>query len=363
MSSTADARRAEPIRLRPTIRDIQLYKPGKRVVAAAGGPRIALVASNETAFEPLPGVVDAAQAVLPTCARYPDPFVAALTGAIAAHHGVAPERVLTGSGSMTLFHQAVLSTTAEGEEIVFAWPSFEGYPLLCAIAGARPVRVPLVDGRHDLEAMREAVTERTRLVFVCNPNNPTGTLLQDAELRAFVAGLPDDVLVVIDEAYLDFAGDGAPLGGMGLLEEHPNVVAMRTFSKAYGLAGLRVGYCVAHPEVIDGIRRSHLPFNVNAVAQAAAVASLGAQVALRHRLAEVAREREQLIGAARDAGYPVAPSFGNFVWLAVGEQAADLAARLETHGVIARALPPFGVRITIGTPEDNEQVAAALRAV
>ncbi len=347
------------VRMRPSIATIQPYKPGKRADALAA-QRVAALASNELPFAPSPAVCDAIARAAAGLNRYPDPQARALRERIAAANGVAVEQVAVGAGSMILCQQAVLSTTGEGDELLFAWPSFEGYPLLASLAGAQAVRVPLVDGRHNLPAMADAIGERTRCVFVCNPNNPTGTLLGRDELAGFLARVPADVLVILDEAYREFVDEPGYRDALTLLDDHPNLAVTRTFSKAYGLAGLRVGSCIAAPELIATIQRSHIPFNVTVLAQAGAIAALEATDELQARLVELADGRRRLTAHARALGYPAVDGYGNFVWLAIGEQAPELSARLEAEGVITRPLPPFGTRITVGTPEDVDHAMRAL---
>jgi histidinol-phosphate aminotransferase len=324
---------------------------------------VAALAANELSLRPLPSVAAAIAASGEGVNRYPDPQVGSLRAAIAEFHGVDVGQVAVSAGSITLFHQAISSTTSEGERVVFAWPSFEGYRLVAAIAGAEDVQIPLLDAAHDLERMAAAVDERTRVVLICNPNNPTGTVLPAAAIDAFIAQLPRDLLVIVDEAYHQFASDPDAIAAMPLVAEHPNLLVTRTFSKAYGLAGLRVGYGIGSPEVIDAVQRSHMPFNVSSTGQAGALAGLAAGDELRERVELVCAGRERLIRVVEEVGLPVAPSHGNYIWLPVGEQALAVSAALEQHGVISRALPPFGTRVTIGDDEDCEQLERALRAV
>ncbi|MBF6619919.1 MAG: histidinol-phosphate transaminase [Patulibacter sp.] len=350
------------VRMRPSIATIQPYKPGKPA-GAATGKRIAALASNEMPFAPSPAVREAIAQAAAGLNRYPDPHATALRERIATANGVDVDRVAVGAGSMILLQQAVLSTTGEGDELLYAWPSFEGYPLLASLAGARAVGVPLIDARHDLPAMADAISDRTRCILVCNPNNPTGTLLGRDEIAAFLARVPSDRLVILDEAYREFVDEPGYRDALTLLDEFPNVAVTRTFSKAYGLAGLRIGYCIAAPDVIATIRRSHIPFNVTALAQAGAMAALDGAGELHERLAELSAGRRRLAAHARALGYPVVDGYGNFVWLALGERAPQISALLEAEGVISRALPPFGTRISVGTPEDVDHAMQALEQV
>lgn len=347
------------VRMRPSIAAIQPYRPG-RPAGAASGRRIAALAANEMPFPPSPAVRDAIAQAAAGLNRYPDPQAVGLRERIAAANGVDADQVAVGAGSMILLQQAVLATTGEGDELLYAWPSFEGYPLLASLAGAKAVGVPLAAARHDLPAMADAIGERTRCILVCNPNNPTGTLLSRDEIAAFLARVPGDRLVILDEAYREFVDAPGHRDALTLLDEFPNVAVTRTFSKAYGLAGLRIGYCIAAPELIAVLRRSHIPFNVTALAQAGAIAALDEAGAMRQRLAELGEGRRRLTAHARALGYPVVDGYGNFVWLALGERAPRVSALLEAEGVISRALPPFGTRISVGTAEDVHHAMEAL---
>jgi histidinol-phosphate aminotransferase len=351
------------VRTRQALAQLPAYAPGRTV------PGAVKLASNEMAFPPLPSVAAAiAEAVSRGAAginRYPDNAAVALTAALAEHVGAEPANIAVGCGSVALCQQLVQVACDDGDEVLFGWRSFEAYPIVTRVVGAVPATVPVTD-RHalDLPAMAAAVGPRTRLVFVCSPNNPTGTLVRSAELEAFLDSVPEDVLVVLDEAYREFVtdpGDGTVPDGTAAALARPNVVSLRTMSKAYGLAGLRVGYAVGQPEVIRAVQKVALPFAVNYLAQAAAVASLTAGEELRARCAAVAVERSRVVDGLRAMGYQVPESQANFVWLPLRERAADFAAHCEEQKVIVR---PFadatgGVRVTIGAPEENDAFLAA----
>jgi histidinol-phosphate aminotransferase len=276
--------------------------------------------------------------------------------------------VATGCGAVTICQELAQAYNDPGTSIAFAWRSFEMYPLLAHVAGARAVQVPLVPGRpggaadtHDLDGLLAALDGSTRLVFVCNPNNPTGTAVRRAELERFLDGVPEHTLVVLDEAYREFVTDPDVPDGLELMRGRPNVAVLRTFSKAWGLAGLRVGYLIAEdPAVAEAVRKTHVPFSVSLLAQAAAVAALESEEEVRARCAAVVAERDRLTAGLRDRGFDVADSQANFVWLAVGEQAVDLAAALEARAVITRPFAGAGVRVTVGTPEEDDVFLAAL---
>jgi histidinol-phosphate aminotransferase len=273
---------------------------------------------------------------------------------------VPPEQVLVAPGSVALCEQALLATCDPGDEVVWCWPSFEAYPILARHADASVCAVPLRDERFDVDAMVEALADRTRLVFLCNPNNPTGTVVDHAEVDRLLAGVPDDCLVVVDEAYREFVTDGVTPDGLDLLAQHPNVVVFRTFSKAYGLAGLRVGYAIGGAGPIGALRKVRQPFGVSSVAQAAALAGLAAGAEVRARVDEVVAQRARVTAAVRALGVDVPDSEANFVWFPLGDRAAAVGEACEAKGVGLRTFPGVGVRATIGTADENDRMLAAL---
>jgi histidinol-phosphate aminotransferase len=353
------------------VQALPAYKPGRNpadVAREIGVERAVKLASNEVAFPPLPAVVQALAAAAAETNRYPDNGAVVLTEALAGRYDVDPAQVVTGCGAVMLCQQLAQSYNDPGTSIAFAWRSFEMYPLLAQVAGARSIQVPLVPGRpggpadtHDLEALAAAVDESTRLVFVCNPNNPTGTAVRMPALERFLDAVPPETLVVLDEAYREFVTDPDVPDGLQLMRGRPNVAVLRTFSKAWGLAGLRVGYLIAEdPAVADAVRKTHVPFSVSMLAQAAAVAALRSEDEVRRRCAAVVAERERLTAALRERDLDVADSQANFVWLPVGEQTAELAAALEGRAVITRPFAGEGIRVTVGTPEEDDAFLAAL---
>ncbi|MBO3740524.1 histidinol-phosphate transaminase [Actinoplanes flavus] len=335
------------------------YVPGRNVADLARELGIAeaiKLASNEVPYGPLPGVVEAITDAARTVHRYPDMGVVQLRDRIGERFGVAPERVVTGCGSVALAEILVKATCLPGDEIVYSWRSFEAYPIIAAGGGATSVRVPNTAAHgHDLTAIAEAITDQTRLVFVCNPNNPTGTSLRRAELDRFLGEVPSDVLVVLDEAYREFVTDPDVPDGLETYGDRPNVVVLRTMSKAWGLAGLRMGYLVAQPEIAATIRKVVTPFSTSLVAQAAALAALDQEAEVRRRCAEVVTERSRVTEALRKLSLDVPDSQANFVWLPLGDRTAAFTAACENRGVIVRGFHPEGVRVTIGTPEENDQ--------
>ncbi len=342
------------------------YVPGRSVADLTRELGIAeaiKLASNEVPFGPLPGVAEAIAEAVTQSHRYPDMGVLALRAKLADRLGVGAERVVTGGGSVALAEHLAKATCLPGDEILYSWRSFEAYPIIAAGVGAASIRVPNTAGHgHDLRAMAEAITDRTRLAIVCNPNNPTGTSVRHDELERFLDAVPDDTLVIIDEAYREFVTDDGVPDGLAAFGDRPNVVVLRTLSKAWGLAGLRVGYLVAQPRVAEAIRKVLTPFSTSLVAQAAALAALEAEAEMARRCAIVVRERERVTTSLRKLLPDVPESQANFVWLPLGDRAAAFGAACEQRGVIVRPFQGDGVRVTVGTPEENDAFLAAAEA-
>lgn len=303
-------------RFRAILDTMPPYKAGKAVVSADG--RSYKLSSNESPYAPLPSVVEAVAKAAAEIHRYPDPASAGLTDAIAERYGVPPEHVALGAGSVTVAQQLFETVSEPGAEVIYAWRSFEAYPLLADLAGTTSVQVPLLGETHHLDAMAEAITPQTRMLFVCNPNNPTGTVVHAAELAAFLDRVPENVLVVLDEAYHEYVRDADVTDGLTVYRERPNVAVLRTFSKAYGLAGLRVGYLIADEPVAAAVRKTTVPFAVNHLAQAAAIASLAAEDELLERVDTVVKERTRVREALIAQGWTVPVTEANFVWLRLG---------------------------------------------
>ena len=346
------------VHLRPVLSSLPAYVPGRNVRGAIK------LASNETPYPPLPHVIDRIAAAAQSANRYPDSHSSALVAALAERHDVDAAQVVVGCGSVSLCTQLTQSVADADEEVIYAWRSFEAYPIITAVSGASSVQVPLRDYTHDLDAMAERITGKTRLVFVCNPNNPTGTVVGREELLAFLRRVPHDVVVALDEAYHHFVRDEQVPDGLTLLDAHPNLIVLRTFSKAYGLAGLRVGYAVAaDPALAAALRQTHVPFSVTTVAQEAALASLepAAEEQLHHRVAEVVSERVRVRDALRECGYDVPPTEANFVWVPLGDDTTGWAAACEQRGLIVRGFAGHGARVTVSTPDENDRFLAAAR--
>ena len=343
---------------RPDLAALPSYVPGRNPADLArelGLPEAIKLASNEVPFGPLPGVTEAVALAATQMHRYPDMGVVALREELGKRYGVDPARIATGCGSVALAEHLAKATAVPGDEIVYSWRSFEAYPIITAGTGATSVRVPNTSTHgHDLDAMAAAITDRTRLVLVCNPNNPTGTALRRAELEQFLDAVPADLLVVIDEAYREFITDPEVPDGLELAGDRPNVVVLRTLSKAWGLAGVRVGWLAAPEPVADAVRKVVTPFSVSAIAQPAAIAALQQPEEMQRRVDVIVAERSRVADALR-AWVPDVPlSQSNFVWLPLGDKSAEFGAGCEARGVIVRPFQGDGVRVTIGTPAEND---------
>ncbi|WP_223358655.1 histidinol-phosphate transaminase [Leifsonia sp. ZF2019] len=340
------------VKLRPEIVAVPAYRQGR--AAPADGFKLS---SNENPYPPLPAVVEAVAATLGELNRYPNAGGADLRQRLAERHGVGVEQVHLGSGSVALLAQLISAAAGTGDEVVYAWRSFEAYPGLVTVAGATSVQVPnRADGGHDLAAMAAAVTERTRVVIVCTPNNPTGPVVTADEFAEFMAAIPSDLLVLLDEAYYEFVTDDASVDGIPLLERYPNLVVLRTFSKAYGLAALRIGYVVGPAAVLDAARSAAIPLSVTDASRVAALASIDAEDELMERVARVAMRRDRLREALLAQGWAVPEAQGNFVWLATGERTEAANDAFFDAGLTVRAFAGEGIRISVGEQESVEKL-------
>jgi histidinol-phosphate aminotransferase len=339
-------------RFRSVLNQFAPYKPGRRVANARG--QSFKLASNESPFGPLPSVAKAITAAAADVNWYPDNNAEALTEAIARRYDVPPGHVALGCGSVGVAQQLLAAAAEPGTEVLYAWRSFEAYPILVPVTGAADVRVPLKDETHDLDAMAAAVTPRTRVIFVCNPNNPTGTVVRSGELAEFLGRVPAECLVVLDEAYADYVRDPTVPNGIDLYRDHPNLAVLRTFSKAHGLAGLRVGFLIGQEPVAAAARTMMLPFTVNSLAQTAAVASLAAEAELAERVDLAVKERARVRDELLAQDWTVPPTEANFVWLRLGADTQDFAAACAQAGISIRPFGDEGARISVGTPEAND---------
>ena len=354
------------IPVRPVFNTLPSYAAGKPPAPVEGLTQYKL-SSNENPLGPVPEVARVL-AEFVTVHRYPDPFSTALRHKLSARLGVDADDIVTGAGSLGALNQ-ILKTfagvNADGvqDEVIYAWRSFEAYPILVGIMGARSVQVPnLPDGSHNLDAMAAAITDRTRLILVCTPNNPTGPAVTKSQIRAFLAKVPAHIPVVIDEAYFEFCaastvpeGEEAPLNGLDIYRDYENVIILRTFSKAQGLAGLRVGYSISHPQITQHLRVAATPFAVTALAEAAAIASIEHEDAVMERVSHLVAERERVTARLRELGYEFPSTYANFVWLPLGERTGEFVQLMSEHALSVRAFGTEGVRVSIGEVEANDR--------
>jgi histidinol-phosphate aminotransferase len=345
------------------VRAIPVY-PAASTYAFDG--ELVKLASNETPFAPHPQVLEAVEAQLRTLNRYPDPAKSTLRGRLSDRTGVAPGRIAIGNGSCELLLSAAEAMLEPGAEVVYAWPSFSIYPHLAAMAGARAIEVPLNEAQeHDLDAMAKEVTAATRMLIVCNPNNPTATALPPAALDDFLKALPRNVAVILDEAYIEFCVTQDPDDSLDLLKRHPNLIVLRTFSKVYGLCGLRVGYSLGSEEFRLAVDRVRQPFSVNALAQTAATEAVNHVAEVERRVEQTAIERIHVESELEERGLATTDSQANFSWVSLGERDEDeVVDGLAKLGVIVRAGKALGqegwMRVTYGSRHENDRFLAAL---
>jgi len=353
-------------RVRPTVNQLAAYRPGKAAAQAEQDHDITnaiKLASNENPYSPVSSVVAAIAEAATGVNRYSDHRALDLRGRLANWLEVESTQIAVGCGSVGLLQQLCLTYINPGDEIVYPWPSFEAIPVLVKTMGGIPITPALIDHAFDMDAVAAAVNANTTMVVLATPNNPTGTAVHTDEIRKLLQRIPDDVIVVVDEAYREFAGDdlGDPI--KDLLAHHRNVVVSRTFSKAYGLAGLRIGYAVADPEIVQAIDKVLLPFSVNALAQVGALAALDALDEIQEKIDLVLTERERVLNALHAAGWTVPETKANFVYLPIGERTEEVGLELERRGVVIRPFPGDGIRITIGTPAENDRVLSNLNEI
>ena len=364
---------AEPVsavgRVRPAVDALPAYKPGKAAEQAEREHDIdeaIKLASNENPYPPPAAVVEAVAEACRGGNLYCDHRATAVREALAGRLGLAVEQVTVGAGSVALLYQLATAFVDPGDEVVTPWISFEAYPISVQTMGGTLVRVPLTDDHaFDLDAVAGAVTERTKLVLLATPNNPTGTAVSTAEVAELAQSIPDDVVVLVDEAYREFADPGLGDAVAELLPRFDNVAVARTFSKAYGLASLRVGYMMAHPQVVSAIDKCLIPFNVNGLAQAAALAALGDTAAdeAQAGIDAIKAERSRVSTALAADGWDIPDTQANFVWLPLGDRTDEVCIALEQRGVVVRPFSGVGIRVTIGTPAQNDRFLTALSEV
>jgi histidinol-phosphate aminotransferase len=354
---TSPENTAGGIRPRPVVDRLPRYAAGKPPAAVEGLASYKL-SSNENPLPPIPAVLQAI-ADQTDFNRYPDPLSSKLRGALADFLHVPAEDIVTGAGSLGALNQLLVTFAGQNDdgkadEVIYAWRSFEAYPICVGLTGAESVRVALTpEGRHDLDAMAAAVTARTKVILLCTPNNPTGPILKSEETERFIRTVPSDVVIVIDEAYQEFVRAPQAVDGIEMYRKYPNVVVLRTFSKAHGLAGLRVGYSVSNPDLTQHLRVAATPFAVSQIAERAAVTSLQNFSQVVERVQSLVDERDRVTAALRDLGWFVPEAQGNFVWLDLGHNSADFAAMAGDRALSVRAFGNEGVRVSIGEPEAN----------
>lgn len=328
--------------LRPEIAALAPYRQGRPAPADAFK-----LSSNENPAPPHPAVLEAVATA--SLNRYPDGAATELRARLAERVGLTIDEIHVGAGSASILQQLFQAAAGPGDEIVYAWRSFEAYPGFVKVAGATSIQVPNAPGgRHDLDAIAAAVTDRTRVVVVCSPNNPTGPIVTAAEFAAFIEKIPETVLVLLDEAYREFVTDPHAVDGLAELERRPNLVVLRTFSKAYGLAGLRVGWAAGASYILDAARSAAIPLQVQETAQLAALAALEVEDEILVGVTGLIERRERVVAGLRELGWTLPEAQGNFVWLATGEETTAVAGMLEDDGIVGRVFAGEGIRVSIG---------------
>lgn len=353
-------------RPRPAVDALPAYRPGKDAAQAEKEHGIAdaiKLASNENPWGPVPAVAEAIAEAAKGVNRYADHRAAALREALAASLDVASDQILVGAGSAGLLRQLCMTYVDPGDEVVFPWRSFEVYPVYTQLMAGTAVTVPLSGHAVDLDAVAAAITPRAKLVLLATPNNPTGVAVSCEALDGFLTRVDRGTVVVIDEAYREFSDDALGDPVRDVVPEHPHAVVLRTFSKAHGLAGLRVGYGVGSPGVVAAVDKTLAPFAVNAIAQAAAIAALGATAEIEERVGALLAERERVVAELRAAGHEFPASQANFVWLPFGDRTDEIHLALERRGVVTRPFGGEGLRVTIGTPAENDRFLATLAEI
>ena len=355
--------------MRPHLKNVRPYVPGKPIEELRRERNftgeVAKLASNENPYPPVPGVIQAIEEELKQLNRYPNSGSYYLCRELAEFLDVEPGQIFVGNGSNEIIDLLVRAFINPTDEIVYPFPSFIVYPIVAQLMGVKAVEVPLNDYRLDLRAMKEAITTRTKIVFICNPNNPTGTYVTKEEVDRFLDGLRTDIIVAFDEAYYEYVVAGDFPDTLELLKSYPNLIIFRTFSKIHSLSGLRVGYSISHPELVTCLHMVRQPFNVNRIAQAAARAALKHFDKTKERIDENRDQMKHMRDGLIELGFEVPPSQTNFLLAVSPEGAEDLIEGLMNRGIIARDMSPFGLaggmRVSIGTPEENERFIEAVR--
>lgn len=344
---------------RPIVGRLPKYAAGKPPEAVPGLESFKL-SSNENPLGPVPAVLDMLHGAIEVH-RYPDTSCTLLRSALSSFLDIPADDIVTGAGSLGALNQILAAFSGQNDdggqdEVIYAWRSFEAYPICVGLAGAKSVQVPVrADGRHDLAAMAAAVTGRTRVILLCTPNNPTGPALRSQETEDFITSIPSNVVIVIDEAYQEFVRADDAVNGVDLYRRHPNVMVLRTFSKAHGLAGLRVGYSISQPEITQYLRAAATPFAVSGIAEQAAVASLEHYGQVVERVQSLVDERTRVLAGLKGLGWEVPDAQGNFLWLELGADSQEFAVLAQSQALSLRAFGDEGVRVTIGEAEANSR--------
>ncbi len=345
------------VRLREALSNLPTYVAGK---GDAG--KIVKLSSNELPFPPSSTVMKAGEQALAKINRYPSAIGADLVAKLSEHYRIDPEQVVVGPGSIQVLANALSAVAQPGNNVVYAWRSFEAYPILVGITGASSRQIPLTpSAQHDLAQILAAVDENTAAVIVCSPNNPTGTSITQTEVRDFLSALPAQVLAILDEAYFEFDTSLDHVDGATLLADFPNLLVLRTFSKAYGLAGLRCGYGLTSPQVGAAIRKVATPFGLSAVAEACALAALADEAQMQRQVSQICQERARVVDKLRDLGWIIPQAGGNFIWFG-GPVGAEIHKAALSQGLQTRKFPE-GVRVTIASREENDQFLAAISQI
>jgi histidinol-phosphate aminotransferase len=343
-------------KMRADLADLPAYKAGQSAQSRSDID-VFKISSNENPYAPHPKIIEAISRAANSIQRYPDPNATRLVQKLADKYQVTPDQISLGTGSVAVLTQLIQASASVGDEVIFAWRSFEAYPIVTKVAGATAVRVPLTQNHeHDLPKMLDAITDKTKTILVCSPNNPTGPIVKKQDFLNFLKEVPKDILVVLDEAYTEFVTDPAAINGAQDVITESNVAILRTFSKAYGLAGLRVGFTIAQEPVIDYLKKVALPFGVSSLAQAAAIAALEHEPELLQTVNALVLERDRVFNELTKQGWNLAQPQGNFIWFDLKEKSQEFAQTCEAAGIVVRLFISEGVRATIAETVANNRL-------
>jgi len=343
-------------KMRADLADLPAYKAGQSAQARSDID-VFKISSNENPYAPHPKIIEAISRAANSIQRYPDPNATRLVQKLADKYQVTPDQISLGTGSVAVLTQLIQASASVGDEVIFAWRSFEAYPIVTKVAGATAVKVPLTQNHeHDLPKMLDAMTDKTKTILVCSPNNPTGPIVKKQDFLNFLKEVPKDILVVLDEAYTEFVTDPYAINGTQDVITESNVAILRTFSKAYGLAGLRVGFTIAQEPVIDYLKKVALPFGVSSLAQAAAIAALEHEPELLQTVYALVLERDRVFSELTKQGWNLAQPQGNFIWFDLKEKSQEFAKACEAAGIVVRLFINEGVRATIAETVANNRL-------